>query len=142
MVVLRVSGRMYGCFFAGGVESGGIRIWERGNSTVVFVAGGGFVEGAFAEAGCKGDQQAVGVTLGLLAAPSLDAGDGGKEVAGLGVVSDELEEALLLARGPPMLEGVEVAARWAGAGSGASTRHNWPPPCCLAADGRRWCLCV
>jgi len=97
MVVLGVSGRMCAYFFAGGVRSGGIRIWERGNSTVVFVAGGGFVEGAFAEAGGEGDQQAVGITLGLLAAASLDAGDGGKEVAGLGVVSDELEETLLLA---------------------------------------------
>ena len=63
MVVLGVSGRLCGCFFAGDVESGGIRIWERGDSTVVFVAGG------------KGDQQAVGVTLGLLAAASLGADD-------------------------------------------------------------------
>ncbi len=75
-------------FIAGGIESGGIRIWERGYSTVVFVAGSGIVEGAFAEAGCEGDQQAVGVTLGLLAAAALDAGDGGKEVARFRVVSD------------------------------------------------------
>ena len=68
MVVLGVSGRMYGRFLAGEVESGGIRIWERGDSTVVFVAGGGFVEGALSESGGKGDQQAAGVTLGLLAA--------------------------------------------------------------------------
>ena len=68
MVVLGVSGSMYGCFFAEGVESGGNRIWERGDSTVVLVAGGGIVEGALAEAGGEGDQQAVGVTLGLLAA--------------------------------------------------------------------------
>ena len=59
---------MYGCFFAEGVEIAGIRIWERGDSTVVFVAGGGFVEGALSEAGGEGDQQAAGVTLGLLAA--------------------------------------------------------------------------
>ncbi len=30
--VLGVSGRMYGRFFAEGVESGGIRIWERGDA--------------------------------------------------------------------------------------------------------------
>ena len=59
---------MYGRFFAGGVKYGVIRIWERGDSTVVFVAGGGIVEGALAAAGGEGDQQAVGVTLGLLAA--------------------------------------------------------------------------
>ncbi len=76
MVVLGVSGRLGGCILAGGVESGGIRIRERGDSTVVFVAGGGFVEGALSESGCEGDQQAVGVTLGLLAAASLDAGGG------------------------------------------------------------------
>ena len=101
-----VSDRMYGCFFAGGVKSGGIRIRERGYSTVVFVAGGGFVEGALSESGCEGDQQAVGVTLGLLAAATLGAGDGGKEVARFGDVSEELEEALLLAGGLPVLEGV------------------------------------
>ena len=93
-------------FFAGGIESGGIRIWERGYSTVVFVAGGGFVEGAFSEAGCEGDQQAVGVTLGLLAAAALDAGDGGKEVARFRAISEELEEALLLAGGAAVFEGV------------------------------------
>ncbi len=42
---------MYARFFTGGVESGGIRVRERGDSTVVFVADGGIVEGAFAEAG-------------------------------------------------------------------------------------------
>ena len=67
-VVLGVSGRLYGRFVAGGVESGGILTCSRGESTVVFVAGGGIVEGALAEAGGEGDQQAVGVTLGLLAA--------------------------------------------------------------------------
>ncbi len=40
MVVLGVSGRLGGCILAGGVESGGIRIRERGDSTVVFGAGG------------------------------------------------------------------------------------------------------
>ncbi len=77
MVVLGVSGGLCGGFFAGGVEIGGIRIWERGDSTLVFVAGGGIVEGALSEAGCEGDQQAVDVTLSLLAAAALDAGDGG-----------------------------------------------------------------
>ncbi len=76
-VVLGVLGRLYGCFFARGVESGGDPYPGAGDSTVVFVAGGGFVEGALSEAGCEGDQQAVGVTLGLLPAPSLDTGDGG-----------------------------------------------------------------
>jgi len=61
---------------------------------VVFVAGGGFGEGALTEAGCEGDQQAVGVTLGLLAAAATPGdGDGGKEVARFRVVSEELEEA-------------------------------------------------
>ncbi len=101
-----VSGRMYGRFFAGGVESGGTRIWERGDSTVVFVAGGCFVEGTFAEAGGEVTEELVGVSFGLAAASSLDAGDGGKEVARFRVVSEELEEALLLAGGPTVLEGV------------------------------------
>ncbi len=112
---------MYGRFFAGGVESGRIRIWERGDSTVVFVAGGGIVEGALSESGCEGDQQAVGVTLGLLAAASLDTGDGGKEVAPFRDVSEELEEALMLARGAAVLEGVEVAEWGAGVGAGAAS---------------------
>ncbi len=106
MVVLRGSDRMYGRFFAGSAESGGIRIRERGNSTVVFVAGGGFVEGALSESGGESDQQAVGVTLGLLTAASLNAGDAGKEVARFRAISEELEEAPLLAGGLPMLEGV------------------------------------
>ncbi len=122
-----VSGRMCAYFVAGGIESGGIRIWERGYSTVVFVAGGGFVEGAFAEAGGEGDQQAVGVTLGLAATPSLDAGDGGKEVARFRAISEELEEALLLAGGASVLEGVEVAEWGAGVGAGAATRHTGAP---------------
>ncbi len=118
-----VSGRLCGCFIAGGVESGGIRIRKRRDSTVVFVAGGGFVEGALSEAGCEGDQQAVGVTLGLLAAASLDAGDGGKEVARFRAISEELEEALLLAGGAAVLEGVEVADWGAGVGAGAASGH-------------------
>ena len=109
MVVLRVCGRMYGRFFAGGVKYGVIRIWERGGSTVVFVAGGGFVEGAFAQAGGEVTEELIGVSLGLAAATTLDAGDGGKEIARLRVVSDELEEALLLAGGAAVLESVEVA---------------------------------
>ncbi len=72
-----VSGRLCGCLFAGGIESGGIRIWERGYSTVVIVAGSGIFEGAFAEAGGEVTEELVGVSFGLAAAPSLDAGDGG-----------------------------------------------------------------
>ena len=53
MVVWGVSDRMYGRLFTRGVESEGIRIRERGDSTVVFVAGDGLVEGAFAEAGAQ-----------------------------------------------------------------------------------------
>ncbi len=97
---------MYARFFTGAVESGGIRIREQGNSTVVFVVGSGIVEGAFAEAGGEVTEEAVGVSFGLAAAASLDAGDGGKEVARFRVVSEELEEALLLAGGAAVLEGV------------------------------------
>ena len=49
---------MYGRFFTGGVESEGIRIRERGDSTVVFVAGDGLFEGAFAEAGGEVTEEA------------------------------------------------------------------------------------
>ncbi len=84
-------------FFAGGIESGGIRIWERGYSTVVFVAGSGIVEGAFAEAGGEVTEELVGDSFGLAAAPSLDAGDGGMEIARFRAISEELEETLLLA---------------------------------------------
>ncbi len=132
MVVLGVSGRMCGRFFAGGVERGVIRIRERGYSTVVFVAGGGIVEGAFAEAGGEVTEELVGVSFGLAAAAALGAGDGGKEVARFGVVSEELEEALLLAGGAAVLEGVEVAFGRAGVGAGAATRHYDPP--LLATD--------
>ena len=100
---------MYGRFFAGSVKGGVIRIWERRGYTVVFVAGGGIVEGAFAEAGGEVTEETVGVSLGLLAAASLDAGDGGKEVARLRIVSEELEEAPLLAGGAAVLESVGVA---------------------------------
>lgn len=100
---------MYGRFFAGGVKSGVIRIWGRGYCTVVFVAGGGIVEGALTEAGGEVTEELVGVTFGLAAAASLDAGDGGKEVARLRVVSEELEEALLPAGCPAVFVGVEVA---------------------------------
>ncbi len=84
-------------FFAGCIESWGIRIWVRGYSTVVFVAGSGIVEGAFAEAGGEVTEELVGVSFGLAAAPSLDAGDGGKEIARFRAISEELEETLLLA---------------------------------------------
>ena len=67
-VVLGVSDRTYGRFFTGAVESGGIRIRERGDSTVVFVAGGGFVEGALAEAGDEVTEELVGISSGLAAA--------------------------------------------------------------------------
>jgi len=135
---------MYGRFFAGGVESGGIRIWERGKSTVVFVAGGGFVEGAFAEAGGEVAEETVGVSFGLAAAASLDAGDLEDDFAGLGVVSDELEEALLLAGGAAVLEGVEVAEWGAGVGTGTAPpaggqgSGHGGAPLFLAADRRRW----
>ncbi len=135
MVVLGVSDRMYGRFFAGGVESGGSRIWERGYSAVVFVAGGGFVEGAFAEAGGEVTEELVGVSFGLTAAAALDAGDMEDDFAGLGVVSEEMEEALLLAGGTAVLEGVQVAEWGAGVGAGATTRHYEPP--LLATDERR-----
>ncbi len=131
---------MYGRFFAGGFKSGGIRIWKRGDSTVVFVAGGGFVEGALSEAGGEGDEQAVGVTLGLLAAAVLDAGDGGKEVARFRAMSEKLEEALLLAGGAAVFEGVEVAEWGAGVGAraappagGQGSGHDGAP-LFLAAD--------
>ena len=97
MVVWGVSGRICAYFVAGGIESGGIRIWERGYSTVVFVAGSGIVEGAFAEAGGEVTEELVGVSFGLAATAALDAGDGGKEVARFRAISEELEEALLLA---------------------------------------------
>ena len=77
MVVFGGSGRMCAYFFAGGIESGGIRIWERGYSTVVFVAGSGIVEGAFAEAGGEVTEELVRVSFGLTATAALDAGDGG-----------------------------------------------------------------
>ena len=51
MVVGGVSDRMYARFFTGGVASGGMRVREQWDSTVVFVADGGIVEGAFAAAG-------------------------------------------------------------------------------------------
>ena len=70
-----------------------IRIRERTGSTVVFVAGDGLVEGAFAKAGGEVAEELVGVSFGLAAAASLGAGDGGKEVARFRVVSEELEEA-------------------------------------------------
>ena len=57
-------------FFAGGIESGGIRIWERGYSTVVFVAGSGIVEGAFAEAG--GEDRLITPILGHIARSDAD----------------------------------------------------------------------
>ncbi len=88
---------MWAYFFAGGIESGGIRIWEQGGSTVVFVAGGGIVEGAFAEAGGEVTEELFGVAFGLAATAALDAGDGGKEIARFRAISEELEEALLLA---------------------------------------------
>ena len=97
MVVWGVSGRICAYFVAGGIESGGIRIWERGYSTVVFVAGSGIVEGAFAEAGGEVTEELVRVSFGLTATAALDAGDCGKEIARFRAINEELEEALLLA---------------------------------------------
>ncbi len=107
-------------FVAGGIESGGIRIWERGYSTVVFVAGSGIFEGAFAEAGGEVTEELVGVSFGLAATAALDAGDGGKEITRFRAISEELEEALLLACSAAVLEGVEVAEWGAGVGAGAA----------------------
>jgi hypothetical protein len=106
-----------------GLVRGRIRIWERGYSLVVFVLGGGKIEGALSELGYDGDQQAVGVTLSLPAATALDAGDLHQEVAGLRVVGNELKESLVLAGAAAVLEGVEVAGRWAGVGAGAAFGH-------------------
>jgi len=70
--------------------------------------------------GCDGDEQVVGVTLSLGAAAALNAGDAHEEMAGLGVFGDEVKEALVLAGGAAVLEGVEVAERWPGARAGAA----------------------
>jgi len=103
-----------------------------GDPTVVFVESGGGIEGALSKSGCEGKQQAVGVTFGLAATATLDAGDGGKEIARFRVISKEPEEALLLAGGAAVLVGVEVAEWGAGVGVGATPRHCEPP--LLAAD--------
>jgi hypothetical protein len=120
LVVLGASGRTFGRFSARGCAGGRIRIRERGNSLVVFVAGEGGVEGALSEFGCDGDEQGVGVTLSLGAAAALNAGDAHEEMAGLRVFGDEVKEALVLAGGAAVLEGVEVAEGWPGAGARAA----------------------
>jgi len=68
---------MYGRFFAGSVKCGVIRIRERRDSAVVFVAGDGRVESAFAEAGGEVTDQLVGDSFGLAAAATPGAGDEG-----------------------------------------------------------------
>ena len=120
VVVLGVSDRTYGRLFTRGVESEGIRIRERGDPTVVFVAGDGFVEGAFAEAGGDVTEEPVGDSFSPATAATLGAGDGGKEVARFRAIREELEEALLLAGGAAVLVGVEVAGGRAGVGAGAA----------------------
>lgn len=121
---------------------------------VVFVAGDGGIDGALSELGGDGYQQAVGVTLSLVAAAALNAGDAQEDIAGLGVAGDEVEEALVLAGGAAVLEGVEVAAGRAGAGAGATTtcalggrrpvaggqKHERRP--FGGGDGRRWTQAV
>lgn len=74
----------------------------------VFVDVYGFVEGEVTDAGGDLVEEADGLASGLLLSAAVASGDAQEELAGLRVLGDELEEALMLAGGTAVLVGVEV----------------------------------
>ncbi len=130
LVVMGGADRVYGRFSGKSAVSGPWRIGGRRDPLVVFVGGGGFVEGAITDAIGDLVEQADGLASGLLLTAAVAAGDVQEELVGLRVLGDELEEAVVLAGGAAVLVGVEVAGWGAGAGAGASSgqgeRPFWP----------------